>query len=317
MIGRNEGARLIACLASIGDLRQRAIYVDSGSLDGSQARAMAAGVQVLELGPDVPFTAARARDMGFEALLRRWPELDYVQFVDGDCALDPNWVDAGGALLDARPKLALACGRRRERYPERSVYNAMCDREWDGPTGSILECGGDFLVRVEAFSEIGGFRSSLIAGEEPELCLRLRERGWDLWRMPREMTLHDANIIHFGQWWRRAVRAGHAFAEVSWLHRASPKRIWQRQVLRALLWAALLPITLIACLVTPWALLLLLAYPINVARQAFRGGPRSGEAWRDALFAVLGKLPEAQGILKYHWHRLVGARASLIEYKSP
>ena len=36
------------------------------------------------------------------------------------------------------------------------------------------------LVRVEAFEAVGGFRPELIAGEEPELCMRLREKGWKI-----------------------------------------------------------------------------------------------------------------------------------------
>ena len=37
-------------------------------------------------------------------------------------------------------------------------------------------------MRVEAFEAVGGYRAQLIAGEEPELCVRLREIGWKIWR---------------------------------------------------------------------------------------------------------------------------------------
>jgi GT2 family glycosyltransferase len=314
VIGRNEGDRLVACLSSLGSLASRTVYVDSGSIDGSQGRAAAAGVQVVELDSLVPFTAARARNIGYASLLEKWGGLDYVQFVDGDCTLDAAWIDAAMALLDQRPKVALVCGRRREKYPARSIYNEMCDREWDGPTGSILESGGDFLIRTLCFSEVDGFRATLIAGEEPELCLRLREKGWEIWRLRQEMTLHDANILSFAQWWRRTVRAGHAFAEVSSLHRHSPKRIWRRNVLRALGWSAIGPLAVGASLmISPWFLSVLLAYPLQIARLAARDPSRAG--FSQATFSTIGKLAEAQGVLTFYFRRLLGQRSTLIEYK--
>lgn len=315
VIGRNEGQRLVDCLSSLGELVARAVYVDSGSTDGSQANAAASGVTVLDLDRDRPFTAARARNAGYAALLQRYPDLDHVQFIDGDCTIDAGWIATATAFLDERPDVAIVCGRRREKFPGRSFYNAMCDSEWDGPTGAIVESGGDFLVRVSCFSAVGGFRDTLIAGEEPELCLRLREQGWQIWRLQEEMTLHDANITHFGQWWRRATRAGHAFAEVALLHRHSPKRIWQRNVPRAILWSAIAPLSLLASLLSPWFLLLLLAYPLQLVRQAARSGLADGASWRGAFFTLLGKFAETQGIVRYYLNRAFGQRARLIEYK--
>jgi len=50
VIGRNEGERLVACLASLGGEIRRAVYVDSGSTDGSVAAARAAGVPMYFTG---------------------------------------------------------------------------------------------------------------------------------------------------------------------------------------------------------------------------------------------------------------------------
>src|SRR5207248_7579001 len=135
------------------------------------------------------------------------------------------WLERAEQELKVRPEVAVVCGRRRERFPEGSVYNRLCDMEWDTPVGEAESCGGDAMMRVKAVRATGGYRAALIAGEEPELCLRLREAGWKVLRLDAEMTLHDAAMTRFGQWWKRAVRAGHAFAEVSWLHRTSPQRI--------------------------------------------------------------------------------------------
>ena len=78
-------------------------------------------------------------------------------------------------------------------------------------------------MRVVPFEFVHGFRAGLIAGEEPELCVRLRAAGWKIWRLEQEMTLHDAAMTMFGQWWKRTMRAGYAFAEGAYLHGAPPE----------------------------------------------------------------------------------------------
>ncbi len=314
IIGRNEGARLVACLNSLGRAHP-IVYVDSGSTDDSVAAARAHGAEVVALDMSQPFTAARARNAGF-ARLTQIAAPAYVQFVDGDCELAPEWITRAAAFLGAHEDVAAACGRRREKFPEASLFNAQCDREWATPIGDADACGGDALMRVAAFEAVRGFNDTLIAGEEPELCLRMREQGFRIMRLDEEMTRHDAAITRLSQWWKRAMRAGHAYAEVSTLHKSSPKRIWAAEARRALLWSAFAPAALLAALfIHPAALLGLLIYPLQIARIALaRGG--SAFDWGDATLLTLGKFAEAQGVLKYHLNRLTGARARLIEYKS-
>src|SRR5436853_3246426 len=91
-IGRNEGARLRRCLASVVDRASLVVYVDSGSNDDSLTIALAAGCEVLELDMRMPFTAARARNEGFSLARRMRPDLSYVQFVDGDCEVVAGWL---------------------------------------------------------------------------------------------------------------------------------------------------------------------------------------------------------------------------------
>lgn len=317
VIGRNEGARLAACLASLRGGVRRIIYVDSGSTDGSQELARAAGAEVVALDLALPFTAARARNAGIARLDGAG---GYVQLVDGDCALREGWIAAARAFLDAHPEVAVVCGRRRERFPAASVYNRLCDREWDTPAGEALACGGDALMRLGALCAAGGYRDDLIAGEEPELCLRLRKTGWKIWRIEAEMTWHDAAITRFGQWWRRSRRAGHAFAEGAALHGAGPERHWVAETRRALAWGLVLPLLALAAalLLWPWGLLLLGLWPAQVLRLTLRGrrqGMDLRAAAETAFFLTLGKFPEMLGVLEYHLRRLRGRRAGLIEYK--
>lgn len=318
-IGRNEGPRLKVCLLSAraSELASAVVYVDSGSVDDSVAMALALGCDVVNLDMSVPFTAARARNAGFARVQQLLPDVRYVQFVDGDCELVTGWLGSAIAFADAHSDVAAVCGRRRERYPEKSVYNRLCDIEWDTPSGGAKSCGGDVLMRADALQAVGGYRNDLIAGEEPELCVRLRVAGWQIWRLDREMTLHDAAILRFGQWWNRSKRAGYAFAHGAALHGGKPEHHWVRETRSALVWGALLPCGMLcAALITnAWALGLFLAYPLQMLRIYLRNRKKLPSAGWHAFFLVLGKFPEAQGAVRSLTQRIVGNDMKLIEYK--
>ena len=308
VIGRNEGERLIAGLASLAGQVRRIVYVDSGSTDGSVAAARAAGAEVVELDMARPFTAARARNAGLRALAADPPE--FVQFMDGDCSLREGWIVRAVGFLDDNLRAAVVCGRRRERFPEASVFNRLIDAEWDTPLGEVRACGGDALMRHAAVAATGGFREDLIAGEEPELCLRLRARGWTIWRIDAEMTWHDAGMLRLGQWWRRAERAGHAFAEGAARFSTPSAPHWTRELRRIWVWGAILPgVAILGALAHPAALLLLLVYPLQVARLTRRLGLAG------AVFNTLGKLPEAIGAARFVINHRRKRSTGLIEYK--
>ena len=315
-IGRNEGERLKHCLRSGADAAI-IIYVDSGSSDGSVEWARSAGAEAVELGQDVPFTAARARNSGFKRLRELAPHINYVQFIDGDCELDRGWPDHAICFLDQHQTYCAAVGRLRERFPDRSIYNYLCDNEWNTPIGDALACGGIVMMRVDAFEQVHGFRDELIAGEEPELCVRLRISGWQIRRLDFEMAKHDANMTRFGQWWRRTVRSGYAFAQGAALHGGPPERHWVWESCRAWLWAICLPLAIMICvvLVGAWAWLLLMVYPAQIVKQTLRSDGTMGHRILVGSFQVLARFPEAFGQLLYLRDRLIARQAQLIEYK--
>jgi GT2 family glycosyltransferase len=315
VIGRNEGERLRRCLRSLAGAGRTLVYVDSGSTDGSVAVARDAGWSVVELDPRLPFSAARARNEGLRRLLEAEPATEWVQFVDGDCEVAAGWIGSALAALRAAPETAVICGRRRERHPEASLYNRFCDLEWDTPVGDALACGGDFLARVRALEQVGGFDATVVAGEEPEICLRLRRAGWKIRRIASEMTLHDAAILRFGQWWRRMVRSGHAYAQATAMHpgfclRENASIVW---------WSAIWPLAALG-LAGPTrglSLWMLAAYPLQIARIARKESRRAppADAWRYAAFCVLGKWAQHAGQWKYALARWRGRLPGLIEYK--
>jgi GT2 family glycosyltransferase len=316
VIGRNEGQRLIGCLKSLKTECDRIVYVDSGSTDGSAEAAKQLGVSVVCLDMALPFTAARARNAGFAALTARWPVISYVQFIDGDCDLVAGWLNVAVVFLRERPGVALACGRRHEREPQKSCYTQMSDMEWDTPVGEASECGGDALIRVAAFEAVGGFQERLIAAEEPELCVRLRESGWKIWRLDVDMTRHDIGMTRFSQWWLRCVRSGYGCTEVAWLHWNSRFAVFKRETLSALFWSGVLPVAIVGgALIHPVAAAAVLIYPLQISRMAIRRGATASASWVSGFFTMANRFAVFQGILTLLWSRWRHKPAELIEYK--
>lgn len=320
-IGRNEGQRLHQCLLSVIGKVAQIVYVDSGSTDGSVELARSLGVDVVELDVSTPFTAARSRNTGFAHLLAADTQIEFVQFVDGDCEVIEGWIELAQRELDAQPNVAVVCGRRRERFPDLSIYNQLCDMEWDTPIGEAKACGGDAMMRVEAFQQIGGFNPTLIAGEEPELCVRLRQKGWKILRLDAEMTLHDAQMKSFTQWWKRAIRAGHAYTEGAWLHGNEPERHWVKESRSIWLWGLILPVLALgmAWPTHGFSLLLLVGYLV-VGGRIFINLRRQNICRQHAalytLFCILGKFAQVGGALGFLRNWLLRTKSTLIEYKN-
>ena len=131
------------------------------------------------------------------------------------------------------------------------------------------------------------------------------------------MTLHDAAVSRFGQWWQRTLRSGYAYAQGVHLHGAPPERHCLRESRSIWLWGLAIP--LVACVLAywwgTWALLLLLVYLAQIARLAIRGRRVARENWLRAAFLVLGKFPEMLGQSRFLIDRQLGGQSRLIEYK--
>ncbi len=331
LIGRNEGDRLARALRAAVSELTAVVYVDSGSSDDSVAMARSMGVEVVALDLVQPFTAARARNAGYERLRQRWPAMELVQFIDGDCELAGGWITAAAAAMDADTRLAAVFGRRRERHPEASVYNRLIDLEWDTPVGPATACGGDVMLRVEALQQAGPYDATIAAGEEPELCMRLRAAGWSLQRIDHDMTLHDAAITRLSQWWRRDVRTGRGSLDVASRFGHGSDNPFGPIVARTRRWALGWPLAVLGCtliagmiggaVVAAIALVIVVLMPLaQMARQAL-SGHRRGLGWSDAMryawLGFLGKFAQMQGQLQYLRDRARGRTTVLVEYKAP
>jgi GT2 family glycosyltransferase len=317
VIGRNEGERLRRCFESLSNFQSaKIVYVDSGSTDDSVALAKSFNYGVVNLNLETPFTAARARNAGF-AFLKEHAEFQYIQFLDGDCELVEGWIASALDFLERKRDVAVVCGRRREKFPEQSVYNDLADMEWDTPVGKAESCGGDSVIRREAFEKAGRFDPVIMAGEEPDLCARIIEAGWKVWRLDQEMSRHDADIHTFKQWWMRGVRAGYAMIQVALLKSTSTDVVYGRLIARTVFWALIVPLFVLFSVTISWAgLALVLIYVFQIFRVQRNVRFKGRGAWLYAMFVVLDNFPRLCGAVKYFLQRMAGKRQSLIEYKS-
>jgi GT2 family glycosyltransferase len=336
VIGRNEGQRLRRGLEALAGQGLTVVYVDSGSTDDSLATARALGAEVVELDTLRPFTAARARNAGFERLMTHAPEIRFVQFLDGDCEPLAGWLERGRAGLETRPRAAAVFGSCRERFPDRSVYNKIADIEWNIPIGGadadgrVKSCGGNAMMRVAAFRAVGGFDPSVPMCEEPELCQRLRDAGWEIVSLDSAMVLHDADMLRFGQWARRVCRIGYGALDFTARFGREGDNPFQRLVLSARVWALGWPLTLVAGTTLAYVLrgpiatalpvaLIGLMLPAQAVRIAWKMRERAGglkPALAYGALTVLSKWLHMAGQFTYFRDRMAGRHARLIEYKS-
>ncbi len=319
VIGRNEGERLKRCLQSVISQVDIIVYVDSGSSDGSVEYAESIGVDVVRLDMRIPFSAGRARNEGFLLLNEKYNKLKYIQFIDGDCEFCEGWLSFAYTYLLTNESCAVVSGRRKERFPEDSIYNVLCDIEWNTPIGEAKACGGDFMIRNEAFQQVNGFNPSVIAGEEPEMCYRLRKKNWSIFRLDHPMTLHDAAITRFSQRWKRCLRTGHAYAQGFSLHAHDGQRYCFKASVRIWFWAFIFPafILIIALSVNIAFLLLTTVYLIQLVKIALHMYKRLGNAKHSLIysfFTIIGKWPEFMGQLLFFKRKLFGEKYSIIEY---
>ena len=327
VIGRNEGERLKACLHSLHGTVDLMVYVDSGSTDCSVEFAKSLDVDVVNLDLSKPFTMARGRNEGFNRLLEIKPDLDYVQFIDGDCQVVSGWITTASKTLDESPKIVAVAGRRSERYPNATLYNHLCDIEWNGPCGIVRSTGGDVMMRTKPFKDSNGFNETMIAGEEGELMFRLRSNGWQVCRLDQQMTWHDAAMTRFGQWWKRTLRAGHAYAEGMWIHGNKSERYNVKPVMSSLAWGMGMPFIAIMCGIlgafwpAAWlgvaiVLLMTIVTWVRIVRRRWITSHSLSESLLFSTFCLLAKLPQALGVAWFTSNRLCGRRSVLIEYKN-
>ncbi len=337
IIGRNEGERLRTCLHSVQSLALPpnihpvvTIYVDSNSSDNSLELARSLGAHVIAL-PTGPWTAARGRNIGWHAALELHP-VDWIMFLDGDTALDPDFLSAAFAQAVPDPAIATVFGLRIESNPQQSIYTALLALDWLQDPHQNAHFGGDALIRVTALQASGGYDDTLIAGEDPELSHRMQSLGWRHLQLNRLMTTHDLGILYFSQYWARMRRSGYAYADVAERFRHTPERFWfgdsRRNLLRGSFWLLTLAIAFAGATWSAFqhhpiraatiSALWLALFAAVCMRSAWRYRHRSASRLTLFFYGIhsqFQQIPLLLGQLTWFSDRLLARRRTLIEYK--
>lgn len=323
VIGRNEAKRLSVCLKSFQGLNCPVIYVDSGSTDSSVTIANSMPHMVWQLDTMQPFSAARARNEGLNQLISTYPQLQYIQFIDGDCEVSAQWVKSGQEALQQDEKIAIVFGHLHEAYPDKSVYNQLCALEWQSAAGDLTNfgaIGGIFMMRVDVFKFLNGFNAKVIAGEDSELGIRVGLAGYKITKLDASMATHDANILSFNQWWTRAVRAGHAVGQRAFLNGDSKMQDCVKERKSTFFWGIILPLLALLLLIPTkgFSLLILLCAFTYLGTRIYQYRRKIGNAHELAFlytkFTVLGKLANGFGLIKFYINKFK-KNYQIIEYK--
>jgi cellulose synthase/poly-beta-1,6-N-acetylglucosamine synthase-like glycosyltransferase len=323
VIGRNEGQRLARCLESVAALRgfsgqKQIIYVDSASTDQSPGLARDLGAEVIVLDGE-NHSAAQGRNAGW-----RSARAPLVLFLDGDTVLHEDFPRQALDALAHDCTVAAVWGHRREIYPAHSIYNRLLDLDWIYATGESEFCGGDVVMRRGALEQVDGFDSALIAGEEPELCRRLRHCGYRIIHIDSPMTGHDLNITHFGQYWRRALRAGHAYAEISTRFQGSSDPMWLREsrgnLIRGGFWIASLIASVALLGFSPVPLMLWIGVLMALScrsgwKARWKAPSQPTLLLLYGIHSQLQQIPIFIGQLQFARNRKAGRQRRLFEYK--
>jgi glycosyltransferase involved in cell wall biosynthesis len=288
VIGRNEGERLTQCLESVlaatGDWAPEVIYVDSDSTDDSVRRALASGAAVVRLH-EGRMTAARGRNAGW-----RTASTDLILFVDGDCVLQRGFLERAMSQFQD-PSVGVVWGVLEEEHQDHSLYQRAIALDWIYPQGDSEFCGGNALMRRSALEAVGGFDESLAAGEEPDLCTRMRAAGHRIVHIDTPMVLHDSRIASWRQYWRRAVRSGEAYAAVR--RKLATQGFWgdiaSRNYWRGSLYVALAVSACVASLFyrsfLPVAVILI-GWLLLAWRTSWRARWKSADPWTRFLYGL-------------------------------
>jgi mycofactocin glycosyltransferase len=239
---KDRAADLRLCLNSLHQLdypqnKLEIVVVDDGSSDETPEVARELGATLIESGA-VGGGPALARNQGAAAATG-----EILAFIDSDCTAASDWLsDLLPAFND--PKMAavggwvdgMHHGSALDRYEAVMSSLNLGRREMVGGEGGdtfyLPSC--NLLIRKEAFSSAGGFRTELHVGEDVDLTWRLRDAGWKIQYLPCGSVYH-AHRSRLWPFMKRRFEYGTSEGMLQQLHPVRGKKMLLPPMLTAVL----------------------------------------------------------------------------------
>jgi N-acetylglucosaminyl-diphospho-decaprenol L-rhamnosyltransferase len=211
-----------SCLDSIesaGSVSREVFVVDNASTDGTaeRVRTRYPSVQLIANSDNRGFSAANNQAI---PLCRG----RYLYFLNPDAELAGGCLETAVRHMDENPAVGLA--GTKVVYPDGSMQETISLRypgqkhaaeELKGLPGAIAcVLGASMIVRADLIRAIGGFDEDyFLYGEDQELCLRIRQRGYEIGyigeAVVRHIGGHSERASASADRWRRKTLAEYIF----------------------------------------------------------------------------------------------------------
>ncbi len=210
VVNFNSSAFIDSCLRALyANSRppDEVVVVDNASTDDS-LRELAAWPQVVVEQSSANLGFAGGANRGFERT-----EAPIVLVLNPDVEVDPGMGEQLLTLFASFPRLGAAGAKLR--YPDGKLlqhaggvlswpllttahrgYREPDDGQWDEPAEVDFVTGGAMALRRSAVDEVDGFDARFWPAyyEDVDLCLRLREAGWEVRYQPQLTAVHVESV---------------------------------------------------------------------------------------------------------------------------
>jgi glycosyltransferase involved in cell wall biosynthesis len=206
----NEEKRIVAAvesaLAAVAAVGGEVVLADSCSTDATVALASRFPIRIVQLADTRERCCGVGPQLGYQHSVG-----EFVYILDGDMEMLPGFLPAALAFMEAHPEAAGVGGRVVEMNTSSLEYLARVERGLGHmQAGAVdrLDMGG--LYRRSAIEQTGYFSDrNLHSYEEFDLAVRLRAKGWALWRIAMDSVQHHGHDAPPYQLLLRRWRSGY------------------------------------------------------------------------------------------------------------